>query len=185
MNIDRNEMHLGLRADDEVSSRHEKLYGTIPQWRELIAAVRAGEAEFVDTLAATGLLEKYGKATSTVHDYSDIEGHAFILGIVSEDRWDEVQAKSYLTYASHWIDDFLDCPERVGDPAQLMRDRHDIRRALLNLGPVGQVGFAMADRVPHPEGVHKALHRMLYGGLVQRSKSYEERHALVSECGIL
>ena len=53
--------------------------------------------------------------TSTVHDYDDIEGHAFILGIVSEDRWDEVQTKSYLTYASHWIDDFLDCPERVGE----------------------------------------------------------------------
>jgi hypothetical protein len=181
MNIDINELPRDEHVDDEIHSRREKLYRTVPRWRELIGAVRAGEAEFVATLAATGLLEKYGKATSTVHDYGDIEGHAFILGIVSEDRWDEVQTKSYLTYASHWIDDFLDCPERVGDPAQLMRDRHDIRRALLNMGPVGQVGFAMADRVPHPEGVHKALHRMLYGGLVQRSRDYRERHALVIE----
>lgn len=181
MNIDRSEARHGGQIDCEVSSRREALYRTIPRWRELVAAVRAGEAEFVDTLAATGLLQKYGKVTSTVHDYGDIEGHAFILGIVSEDRWDEVQTKSYLTYASHWIDDFLDCPERVGNPAQLMEDRHDIRIALANMGPVGQVGFAMANRVPHPEAIHKTLHRMLYGGLVQRSKSYAERRALVME----
>ena len=41
--------------------------------------------------------------------------------------------------------------------------------ALTNMGPVGQVGFAMANRVPHPEAIYKTLHRMLYGGLVQRS----------------
>lgn len=185
MNIDRNEVsrdsQAGYQAGDQVSSRREALYQTIPRWREIIAAVRAGEAEFVDTLAQTGLLEKYGKVTSTVHDYGDIEGHAFILGIVSEDRWDEVQTKSYLTYASHWIDDFLDCPERVGDPAQLMEDRHDIGKALANMGAVGLVGFAMANRVPHPEAIHKTLHRMLYGGLVQRSKDYAERQALVME----
>ncbi len=181
MNIDQSETRRDGRADFEVGSRREALYRSIPRWRELIAAVRAGEAEFVDTLAATGLLQKYGKVTSTVHDYGDIEGHAFILGIVSEDRWDEVQTKSYLTYASHWIDDFLDSPERVGDPAQLMEDRHDIRAALANMGPVGQVGFAMANRVPHPDAIHKTLHRMLYGGLVQRSRDYAERQALVTE----
>ena len=181
MNIDRSEMRRAGQPDREVGSRGEALYRTIPRWRELIAAVRAGEAEFVDTLAETGLLRQYGKVTSTVHDYGDIEGHAFILGIVSEDRWDEVQTKSYLTYASHWIDDFLDCPERVSDPARLLEDRHDILSALTNMGPVGQVGFAMANRVPHPEAIHKTLHRMLYGGLVQRSTDYAERQALVME----
>lgn len=185
MNIDRTEMRRGSTvvypAGNEIGSRREALYRTIPQWRELLAAVRAGEAEFVDTLAQTGLLEEYGKATSTVHDYGDIEGHAFILGIVSEDRWDEVQAKSYLTYASHWIDDFLDCPERVVDPDQLMEDRHDILKALTNMGPIGRVGFAMANRIPHPEAIHKTLHRMLYGGLVQRCTDYAERQGLVAE----
>ena len=181
MNIVRDEAHLESAADFHISARREALYRTIPRWQELLAAVRAGEAEFVDTLDATGLLHKYGKVTSTVHDYGDIEGHAFILGIVSEDRWDEVQTKSYLTYASHWIDDFIDCPERVTDPAKLMEDRHDIRKALANMGEVGQVGFAMANRVPHPEAIHKTLHRMLYGGLVQRSQDYAERYALVRE----
>jgi hypothetical protein len=185
MNIDRSEVpidpRLSRQLDRESCARSEKLYRTIPRWREILAAVRAGEAEFVDMLAATGLLDQYGKATSTVHDYGDIEGHAFILGIVSEDRFGEVQTKSYLTYASHWIDDFLDCPERVGDPEQLMEDRHDIRAALANMGPVGQVGFAMANRVPHPEAIHKTLHRMLYGGLVQRSNCYARRQALVME----
>jgi hypothetical protein len=191
MNIDRSEgSQLGeIRRDGEIDyvvgnqtrPPRQALYRTIPRWRELIAAVRAGEAEFVAALAAAGLLQKYGKVTSTVHAYEDIEGHAFILGIVSEDRWDEVRAKSYLTYASHWIDDFFDCPERVRNPAQLFKDRDDIRTALANMGPAGQVGFAMANRVPHPEAVFKALHRMLYGGLVQRSHSRSERRALVME----
>jgi hypothetical protein len=172
MNIDRNEV---------TQTSSEGLFRTIPRWREIMAAVRAGEAEFVDTLAGTGLLRKYGKVTSSVHAYEDIEGHAFILGIVSEDRWDEVQTKSYLTYASHWIDDFLDCPARVGNPAQLMNDRHDIREALSNMGPVGRIGFAMANRVPHPEAIYKTLHRMLYGGLVQRSHDSRERRRLIEE----
>lgn len=183
MNIERNEARRDDRSDCAIRSRREALYRSVPWWRELLAAVRAGEAEFVATLAATGLLQEYGKITSEVHDYGDIEGHAFILGIVSENRCDEVQTKSYLTYASHWIDDFFDCPDRVDDPAQLMRDRRDITAALTNMGRAGQVGFAMANRVAHPEGVYKALQRMLYGGLVQRSKSFAERHALVMEYG--
>jgi hypothetical protein len=179
MNIDRGEIR---RVEDgNVRACREQLCRTIPQWRELLAAVRAGEEEFVDALSDLGLLQVYGKATSTVHPYDDIEGHAFILGIVSEDRWDEAQTKSYLTYASHWIDDFFDCPELVAHPAQLMADRHDIRRALANMGPAGQVGFAMANRTAHPEAVYKALHRMLYGGLVQRSPERAQRRMLMGE----
>jgi hypothetical protein len=174
-------LHDASAVYEVASSPREALYRTVPHWPELLAAVRAGEAEFVAMLAEAGLLEKYGKVTSEVHDYGDIEGHAFILGIPSEERWEEVQTKSYLTYASHWIDDFFDCPERVANPAQMTKDRHDIRRALARMGPVGQVGFAMASRVAHPEGVYKALHRMLYGGLIQRSTSYAERQALVRE----
>jgi hypothetical protein len=181
MNIERSDARRGGQARSEISERREALYRTIPHWRELLAAVRAGEAEFVDALDHLGLLQKYGKATSTVHPYDDIEGHAFILGIVSEDRWEEVQTKSYLTYASHWIDDFFDSPELVANPAQLMEDRHDIRLALANMGPPGRVGFAMANRAPHPAGVYKALHRMLYGGLAQRSDDRAQRRALMSE----
>jgi hypothetical protein len=177
MNIDRGETPGGAN----IGARRDALYRTIPHWRELLAAVRAGEDEFVDALAEMGLLEKYGKATSSVHPYDDIEGHAFILGIVSEDRWHEVQAKSYLTYASHWIDDFFDCPDLAADPRQMLDDRHDIRRALTNMGAVGQVGFAMANRVPHPEAVYQALHRMLYGGLVQRSRDRIQRRVLMDE----
>jgi hypothetical protein len=49
------------------------------------------------------------------------------------------------------------------------------------MGPAGAVGFAMADRVPHPEAIYKTLHRMLYGGLVQRSHDRAERQRLVWE----
>jgi hypothetical protein len=165
---------------EDAGSQLESLYRTIPRWRELISAVRAGEAEFQRLLAKTGLLE-LGTSTSAVHPDRDMEIHAFVLGIVSEDRWDEIQTKSFLTYASHWIDDFFDSPDKVADPAQLLHDRHDIRRALANMGPVGGVGFAMGNRVPHPEAIYKTLHRMLYGGLVQRSYDSAERHTLVRE----
>jgi hypothetical protein len=169
-----------LREIEEVRSPIERLYQTIPRSRDIVAAVRAGEAEFQDFLAKAGLLER-GASTSAVHPDDDIALHAFVLGIVSEDRWDEIQTKSFLTYASHWIDDFFDSPDKVEDPDQLLRDRRDIRRALANMGPVGAVGFAMAGRVPHPEAIYKTLHRMLYGGLVQRSHDHAERQQLVRE----
>jgi hypothetical protein len=169
-----------LREIEEVRSPIERLYQTIPRSRDIVAAVRAGEAEFQDFLAKAGLLER-GASTSSVHPDDDIALHAFVLGIVSEDRWDEIQTKSFLTYASHWIDDFFDSPDKVEDPDQLLRDRRDIRRALANMGPVGAVGFAMAGRVPHPEAIYKTLHRMLYGGLVQRSHEHAERQQLVRE----
>jgi hypothetical protein len=165
---------------EDAGSQLKSLYRTIPRWQEIIAAVRAGEVEFQHLLAKVGLLE-LGTSTSAVHPDKDMEVHAFVLGIVSEDRWDEIQTKSFLVYASHWIDDFFDSPDRVADPVQLLRDRHDIRRALANMGPVGVVGFAMSDRVPHPEAIYKTLHRMLYGGLVQRSPDYAERQKLVRE----
>ncbi|MGB6564706.1 MAG: hypothetical protein WBE69_19050 [Candidatus Binataceae bacterium] len=169
-----------LREIEEVRSPIERLYQTIPRSRDIVAAVRAGEAEFQDFLAKAGLLER-GASTSSVHPDDDIALHAFVLGIVSEDRWDEIQTKSFLTYASHWIDDFFDSPDKVEDPDQLLRDRRDIRRALANMGPVGTLGFAMAGRVPHPEAIYKTLHRMLYGGLVQRSHDHAERQQLVRE----
>jgi hypothetical protein len=169
-----------LREIEEVRSPIERLYQTIPRSRDIVAAVRAGEAEFRDFLAKAGLLER-GASTSSVHPDDDIALHAFVLGIVSEDRWDEIQTKSFLTYASHWIDDFFDSPNKVEDPDQLLRDRRDIRRVLANMGPVGTVGFAMAGRVPHPEAIYKTLHRMLYGGLVQRSHDHAERQQLVRE----
>jgi len=175
MNIDRNDSLV------QTASPFHALYEPVPHWRELLAAVRAGRDEFTETLRDAGLLREYGQFTSAVHDNEGIEVHAFILGIVSTPRWEEVQTKSYLTYASHWIDDFFDSPARVENPAQLMADRSDIRRVLANMGRVGEVGFAMADRVPHPNGVLRSLHRMLYGGLVQRCQEYDQRHVLVAE----
>ena len=178
MNIDRTQTAQGL---EHSSSQLESLYATVPRWREILAAVKAGHTEFVDMLSNSGLLGEFGHRTSVVHAYDEIEVHAFILAIVSDDRWSEIQTKSFLTYASHWIDDFFDNPEQVRNPAQLHADRCDIRRALANMGRVGEVGFAMADRVTHPYAVYKALHRMLYGGLVQRSRDYGERQTLVHE----
>ena len=73
-----------LREIEEVRSPIERLYQTIPRSRDIVAAVRAGEAEFQDFLAKAGLLER-GASTSSVHPDDDIALHAFVLGIVSED----------------------------------------------------------------------------------------------------
>src|SRR2546429_23492 len=110
---------------DERKTTTSELYRKIPHWTELLAAVRAGEAEFGHFLAHVGLTER-GISTSAVHDDFEVEVQAFVLGIPSQDRWEEIQTKSFLTYASHWIDDFFDSPAKVQDPAQLLRDRHDI-----------------------------------------------------------
>lgn len=176
MDIERNT----ISQTENVQTTMYALYRTVPHWQEIMSAVRAGEEDFRNFLAEAGLLE-LGISTSALHAYDDIGIHAFVLAIVSEDRWDEIRTKSFLTYASHWIDDFFDNPRMVGDPARLLRDRGDIRRALANMGRVGVVGFAMADRVPHPEAIYKTLHRMLYGGLVQRSQDHAERQTLVRE----
>ena len=53
MNIDRSDVN---RAVDN-SSYLESLYKRIPRWRKILAAVRAGHAEFLDALAQMGILE--------------------------------------------------------------------------------------------------------------------------------
>ncbi|HVN27513.1 MAG TPA: hypothetical protein VMT64_03460, partial [Candidatus Binataceae bacterium] len=157
------------------------LYQTAPRWQELLAAVRAGQHDFAEDLEALGLLERYGLATSAVHAYEDIEAHAMILGIVSVPRWNEVRDKSYLTYASHWIDDFFDADGEASNFNQLFEHRGDIRAAMATMGPPGEVGFLMAKRARHPHAVYKALHRMLYGGLIQRCSERSRRAMLIDE----
>ncbi len=44
MNIERSETRRGGQAGCEISERREALYRTIPNWRELLAAVRAGRS---------------------------------------------------------------------------------------------------------------------------------------------
>ncbi len=176
MNTDTSYVSGGTRSPNVLAACNSAPFG-----REMLSAIKAGQAEFAALLARTGLLSRFGLSASAVHDYHDVEVHALILGIVSAARPEEVQTKSFLTYASHWIDDFFDGDQESGNFAQLMADRHDLARALTNMGPAGTVGFAMAERVRHPAAVNKALHRMLYGGLVQRSKSRLDRECLVRE----
>ena len=89
--------------------------------------------------------------------------------------------KSYLTYGAHWIDDFFDNPNLGVQDQKLFDNRHDIRKVLTSLSQIGKVGFFLAEKVPNPEGVYKGLERMLYGGLVQRSRSKEQREMLIRE----
>jgi hypothetical protein len=158
----------------------EPIFSTLPCWRSILEAVERGRREFAEALSRLGLLG-FGSNTSVVHSEEAVTVHAFTLGIVSLGREDEIQTKAFLTFASHWIDDFLDSPQRVENPERMFAERRDIRRTLSGMGRPGQVGFAMADRVNHPDAVFKSLHRMLYGGLVQRERNPAIRRSLINE----
>ena len=164
----------------ETASKLTALYEQIPDWERILSFVQDGERKFVRDLEIKKL-NSFGTDTSRVHSYSDIEVQAFILGIPSESNPEEVSAKSYLTYGAHWLDDFFDNPNIVINPEGMMTKRQDIKDVLESMNPVGQVGSLLAEKTSHPEGVYKGLHRMLYGGLVQRSLSQDERRILLDE----
>jgi len=79
------------------------------------------------------------------------------------------------------VDDFFDNTNMVINPEEMMAKRQDIKDVLESMGSVGQVGSLLAEKTSYPEGVYKGLHRMLYGGLVQRSSSRDERRFLLDE----
>lgn len=166
--------------EEKMASKLEALYSQVPGWENILVSVKEGREKFNADLQTNGL-ERFGLDTSRVHGYSDIETQAFILGIPSKENPEEISTKSYLTYGAHWIDDFFDNPNLGVQDEKLFDDRHDIKKVLNNLDKVGQVGFFMADKVPNPEGVYKGLGRILYGGLVQRSRFKEQREMLVRE----
>ena len=150
------------------------------EFESLKDLVRLGEADFIADLKKHGL-DTLGIETSTVHAYNDLEKQALVIALPSVGRPDEVRRKSYLTYAAHWIDDFMDDPQLVQDPEALFANRKDIRSALGAMGNPGKVGFLMAQKSEHPEAVLKGLHRVLYGGLIQRSSERSQREQLLRE----
>lgn len=166
--------------EEKMTPKLEALYSQVPGWENILVSVKEGREKFNADLQANGL-ERFGLDTSKVHDYSDIETQAFILGIPSKENPEEISTKSYLTYGAHWIDDFFDNSNLGVQDEKLFDDRRDIKKVLNNLDKVGQVGFFLTDKVPNPEGVYKGLGRILYGGLVQRSHSKEQREMLVRE----
>lgn len=166
--------------EKELAPKLEALYSQVPNWESILRSVKEGENDFIADLKTQGL-DKLGIDTSEVHSYSDIEVQAFIVGIPSKDNPYEVATRAYLVFGAHWIDDFFDNP-KLGVPfEEIFKDRYDIKKVLTNLGQIGQVGFLLAGKVPHPEGVYKGLGRMLYGGLVQRSNFREQRVLLTRE----
>ena len=165
---------------EKIAPKLEALYSQVPDWENILISVKDGRENFTADLN-TNDLEQFGPNTSKVHDYSDVETQAFILGIPSKENPKEISMKSYLTYGAHWIDDFFDNPNLGVQDQKLFDNRHDIRKVLTSLSQIGKVGFFLAEKVPNPEGVYKGLERMLYGGLVQRSRSKEQREMLIRE----
>ena len=91
--------------EEKMTPKLEALYSQVPGWENILVSVKEGREKFNADLQANGL-ERFGLDTSKVHDYSDIETQAFILGIPSKENPEEISTKSYLTYSAHWIDDF-------------------------------------------------------------------------------
>lgn len=171
-------------GDEDIRSKLEALYARVPGWEVILRQVRKGEKEFVGELRKRGL-DRLGVHTSRVHSYSDIEVQAFIVGIPSQEFPEEIATKSFWVHGAHWLDDFFDNPELVIDAPKMTENRHDIHKILRGMGDIGAIGSTMAQKTAHPEGVYKGLHRMAYGGMIQRSPSQEERRRLVQEYGAL
>src|SRR5690349_8941265 len=90
--------------------KSEQILVNVPGWSGLMDAVRDGHREFLEVLRASGLLARYGVSASEVHGYEEIELHAITLAIPSAGKYEEMRTKSFLTYVSHWIDDFFESP---------------------------------------------------------------------------
>jgi len=174
------EMMENNNFEKKLAPKLETLYDEVPNWENILHFVREGENNFISDLKMLDL-NKLGIETSDVHVYSDIEVQAFIVGITSKDNPREIIVKSYLVYGAHWIDDFFDNPKIGVSFENIFKNRNDINEALTGMGSIGQVGLLLAEKVPHPEGVLKGLQRMIYGGLVQRSSSREQRELLKKE----
>lgn len=166
--------------NEEIAPKLEMLYSQVPEWKNILAGVKDGEKKFIADIQGMGL-NKYGINTSKVHSYSDVEAQAFIVGISSKENLREIPIKSYFVYGAHWIDNFFDNPGLGLQFEKMLESRYDIKKFLVNIGRIGQIGFWLAEKTLHPEGVYKGLHRMLYGGLVQRSDSKQQKTFLLRE----
>ncbi len=166
---------------NEIESQYEpeEVFRSVENWENILAYVRIGESLFRDDLKKFGL-EDLGVETSRTHSYDDIEVHAFTVAMVSAPDPEAIMLKSYLVYAIHWLDDFMDERELIENPDVLLENRNDIVEVLKNMA-AGKAGFLMAEKSGNPEVTNKGIHRMLYGGLIPRAEGAHERQVLIQE----
>lgn len=163
----------------DLPSKLEKLYSLIPEHEKILEAIRKGREEFEADVAKLGYKSFH---MSKVHSYEDVEVQAFMVGIPADLNTDEIVIKVYHTYATHFIDDFLDRPDLEPSGETLERYcRNNIRDCLDAIGTLGLFANRMAEKALHPEGVYKGLHRMIYGSLVQKTPVGEKQNQYLRE----
>lgn len=159
-----------------IRSKLLKLYPSVKSNKRILDGVKKGEEDFLNWLG-----NGFSHDTSQVHDYGDVQVQAFILAIPSKDDLERIVTKTFLCYASHFIDDHFDRPDLDPYPEKLAKHRHDIKGLFDSMGKIGELGHLMAQRTNHPEAVYKGHQRMVYGGLVQLARNKEEQDMYLSE----
>ena len=144
-----------------------KLYHIVPESRIILKGIEEGREMFISDLKKFGF-EKYH--ISKVHPESDLEVQSFILAIPSIKYPEEIVLKTYATYSSHFMDDYMDghlFDDRTINNIRLVRK--DLNAVLKELGVLGDFCHHIASVVNFPAGMYKAEHRIIYGGLIQQA----------------
>jgi hypothetical protein len=121
-----------------------------------------------------------GSPQSRVHADSDIYAQAMVIGITSQNPI-EAQAQAFYTYGAHWIDDFFDSPNSSLSFKEMVKYRTDIQKLFEQNPELNKMCQGMIKKSQRPEGFWKGMTRMLYGGLIQRSRNRKEQDQFLRE----
>lgn len=174
-NVERNSRNL--------RSKLSKLYHTVPEHKMILRCVRDGRSQFEALFGYLLMHDKYSLHMSCVHSYEDVEVQAFILALPSVGNDGEMTMKVYLTYATHWVDDFFDQFQfEPGMKAKVKTERADLKNVLALLGRVfsGTIQTLYTHSV-HSSAVEKGVHRLLYGSLINHADCQDEQRQYLRE----
>lgn len=123
---------------------------------------------------------KSGNSESRVHAESDVYAQSMIIGITSLNS-EEARAQTLYTYGAHWIDDFFDSSDSPLEFTEMNKYRKNVQQLFNNHPELNKLCQEMFRRSKHPEGFWKGMTRMLYGGLIQRSRNKKEQDQFLKE----
>jgi hypothetical protein len=175
--------------EDLIDLIGEENYGfayALPNYENISDASEEAKLAIHGKLKELGLSDESNM--SIVHPRAGEDLHAIILGIPSLDELrGELVDKAIFTYGSHIIDDWFDRHYFSDDETEnerLIKDirnkRKDLDGIYDSLGNKGDFCRWIESQSTHPEGTRKAIHRIIYNGLIQQAyrlndeKSFED-----------
>lgn len=161
---------------DDSPSKLSKTYYKVPEYESIIRCVKEGRSRFEELLGSSSHM-------SCVHSYEDVEVQAFILALPSLGNDEEMRMKAYLTYATHWVDDFFDQFQFESSIKRgIKKHRTDLNAVLALFGEdVLEVNRSLYTHSVHKAAVQNGVHRLLYGSLINHADSLEEQQQYLDE----